>query len=153
MLFWQEQFVSRGAALDYGRYCFHHCVPTMMINGTLSMPGINKRSSPGCGKNSGEVFVCNDFSWCSVGPWISRSSYDHYIIYKYNWTEEVAEAPICNNRRSSFTINYQQQPLTTAISNCQEQAFMTLLTIRSILECIPPSRNPILVLDVSILEA
>lgn len=29
----KEQFVSRGAALDYGRYCFHNCVPTMMING------------------------------------------------------------------------------------------------------------------------
>ena len=31
----QEQFVDRGAALDYGRYCFHNCVPTVMINGFL----------------------------------------------------------------------------------------------------------------------
>ena len=32
----QEQFVDRGAALDYGRYCFHNCVPTVMINGFLA---------------------------------------------------------------------------------------------------------------------
>lgn len=35
----EEQFVDRGAALDYGRYCFHNCVPTVMINGgTCSLP-------------------------------------------------------------------------------------------------------------------
>lgn len=36
VIFCQEQFVDRGAALDYGRYCFHNCVPTVMINGFLA---------------------------------------------------------------------------------------------------------------------
>ncbi|CAE7760966.1 SLC8A1, partial [Symbiodinium pilosum] len=29
----QEQYVKPGSALDYARYCFHNCVPAVLING------------------------------------------------------------------------------------------------------------------------
>mmetsp|Transcript_46319 Transcript_46319/g.108533 ORF Transcript_46319/g.108533 Transcript_46319/m.108533 type:complete len:463 (-) Transcript_46319:63-1451(-) len=29
----EEQYVKRGSALDYARYCFHNCLPAVLING------------------------------------------------------------------------------------------------------------------------
>ncbi|CAJ1400236.1 unnamed protein product [Effrenium voratum] len=33
----EDQFVEPGSALDYARYCFHNCIPAVMINGGQCM--------------------------------------------------------------------------------------------------------------------
>ena len=32
----QEQYVNPGSALDYARYCYHNCVPAVLINGGVA---------------------------------------------------------------------------------------------------------------------